>query len=358
MTRPNLLNYTLTDLEYLVADIGESKYRAKQIYKWLHQSLVRDINDMTNLSVKLRQHLSESFEISLPSIVQETPSTDGTLRWVLKFNCGNSIETVFIPESSRGTLCVSSQAGCAANCHFCQTAVGGFNRDLSVGEIIGQLNFAIHRLIELGIEKKITNVVMMGMGEPLLNYDNVLKATDMMMDDDAYGLSKYRVTISTIGIIPSLLELSKHSQASLTVSLHGTTDEIRTQIMPINRKYPLQALLQVCKNYFPKESKRKITFAYIMLDQVNDSREDAIRLANLVSNIPCKINLIPFNTFPEARFQCSSKEQIMQFKDILLAKGLQTTVRKTRGDDVAAACGQLVGQVLKRERKSKSSFNK
>ena len=351
MSKLNLLNYSLPELQELVESLNEKSFRAKQLYQWLHQQHIISVSDMHNISKSFQEKIDKIAKIELPTIEQEIVASDGTIRWVLRLSCNNSIETVFIPEKNRGTLCVSSEAGCAANCKFCQTAVGGFNRDLTAGEIIGQLSFAIRRLKELKSDDKVTNVVMMGMGEPLLNFDNVVKAVNIMMDDKAYGLSKYKVTISTIGIIPSLVKLADATEAALTVSLHATTNELRTQIMPINKKYPLEDLLDVCRNYFPKDSKRKITFAYIMLDGVNDSISDATRLVKLVSDIPCKVNLIPFNTFPGAQFTCSHMDQIQKFKNTLVSKGLQATIRKTRGDDVSAACGMLVGEVKKRQKK-------
>lgn len=349
MTKTNLLDYSLPELQALMCSMDEKSYRGLQIYQWLHSQESDDLDSISSLSKSLRLRLVENFCCELPQLVSEHIATDGTIKWVLGLGDGNEIETVFIPEANRGTLCISSQAGCAAKCGFCHTGVGGFNTDLSTAKIIGQLIFAKRRLIALSSKEQITNVVMMGMGEPLLNFHNVVKATNIMLDDHAHGLSKHRVTISTIGIIPRLLELSKLSQAALTVSLHATTDEMRTKIMPMNKKYPLAELLEVCRNYFPAASKRKITFAYIMLNGVNDTPADAKRLAKLVAGIPCKINLIPFNSFTGAIFTSSTKETIANFSSILRAKGLITTVRKTRGDGVAGACGQLVGQVMKRK---------
>ncbi len=358
MIKGNILNFEVSDLESVIEKYGEKSYRAKQIFKWVHQLGYTDFSNMSNLSLSLRDFLRQNFTVSTPMLEKEVIAADDTIRWVLNLNCKNSIETIFIPENNRGTLCISSQAGCAANCGFCQTAVGGFNRDLDVSEIIGQLHFARNRLQQLNVNMdKITNVVMMGMGEPLLNFDNVVKATGMMLDDDAYGLSKHRVTVSTVGITPKLKELSKKSQASLTVSLHATTNKLRTEIIPINKKYPLEGLMNVCRNYFPKESKRKITFAYLMLDNVNDSMEDAKRLVKLISNIPAKVNLIPFNSFEGAKYGSSPMARILEFRNFLVEKNIPTTIRKTRGDDVFAACGQLVGDIAKRTKTTKLMHN-
>ncbi len=356
MNKINLLNFDLDGLEELVLSLGEKSFRANQIFKWIHEVGCRDFDSMTNLSVSFRSDLKNKFSIDLPSVSSEKIASDGTIRWVMKLACNNSIETVYIPEKSRGTLCVSSQAGCAANCQFCSTAVGSFNKNLSVAEIIGQLRFANNRLREIYNDStKVTNVVMMGMGEPLLNFDSVVKAMSIMLDDNAYGLSKYKVTLSTVGIVPKLIELSKISPVAVTVSLHAANDKLRSEIIPVNKKYPLADLMKVCRDYFPKESKRKITFAYLMLDGINDSDKDAKELVRLISNIPSKVNLIPFNTYPGAIYSGSSMECMHRFKDILQAKGVQTTIRKTRGDDVQAACGQLVGDILKRQRRSVES---
>ncbi|NQY42092.1 MAG: 23S rRNA (adenine(2503)-C(2))-methyltransferase RlmN [Legionellales bacterium] len=349
MTKESILGFSISDLELLMQKYGEKPYRARQIFKWTHNLGCSDFSKMSDLSLPLRNSLQEKFIFTSFSIQSEIKSTDGTIRWVLKLTCGNSIETVFIPADNRGTLCVSSQAGCAVNCGFCQTAVGGFNRNLQVSEIIGQLYFAKNRLKYLGTKiSKITNVVMMGMGEPLLNFDNVLPATNIMLHDDAYGLSKYRVTVSTVGILPRLLELSRKSQVSLTISLHATTNALRSKLIPINKKYPLEDLMKVCRNYFPEGSKRKITFAYLMLDGINDSIEDAKRLVKLINNVPAKINLIPFNFFQGAIYQSSPRARIIEFRNFLLNKNIPTTIRETRGDDVSAACGQLVGDIVKK----------
>jgi len=303
---------------------------------------------MTNLSKVLRARLEDSCEIRPPEIVHEQISADGTCKWVLQTDAQNRIETVFIPEEGRGTLCVSSQVGCALECSFCSTARQGFNRNLSTAEIIGQLWVAQR---ELGIGA-VTNVVLMGMGEPLLNFNNVVAAIDLMLDDHAYGLSKRRVTLSTSGIVPALDKLAEVSEVSLAVSLHAPTDELRDELVPINRKYPIRELLAACKRYVGRDHRRKVTIEYVMLDGVNDTPAHARQLVRVLSQVPSKVNLIPFNPFPGSGYRCSSREAIQRFSDILQAGGLITTTRKTRGDDIDAACGQLVGQVRDRTRRT------
>jgi 23S rRNA (adenine2503-C2)-methyltransferase len=302
---------------------------------------------MTNLSKALRDYLAEHCVIRAPDLVQEQSSADGTRKWLMQVDPVNRIETVFIPEQGRGTLCVSSQVGCALACSFCSTARQGFNRNLSVAEIIGQLWVARR---ELADSDRITNVVLMGMGEPLLNFDNVVGATRLMMDDFAYGLSKRRVTLSTSGVVPALDRLRDVSEISLAVSLHATDDELRNELVPINRKYPIQDLLQACKRYVGRENRRKVTFEYVMLDGVNDTPRHARALVRLLSHVPSKVNLIPFNPFPHSGYQCSAPEAIDRFAEILRDAGLIATRRKTRGEDIDAACGQLVGQVKNRGR--------
>lgn len=322
--------------------------------QWIHQAGYHDFAQMTNLGKTLRERLSQIAEIKLPEIVACQQSKDGTCKWLLKLDCGNCIETVFIPEANRGTLCVSSQVGCALNCSFCSTAKQGFNRNLSTAEIIAQVWLAVRSLSKNDghHDKHITNVVMMGMGEPLLNFDNVVAAMDIMMDDLAYGLSKKRVTLSTSGVLPDLERLREVSPVALAVSLHAPNDELRNVLVPINKKYPLEQLMKLCKSYFKNEPKRKVTFEYVMLKGVNDQPEHARQLVKLLKDIPSKVNLIPFNPFPLTQYERSSKEAIDAFRDILVSKGINTITRKTRGDDIDAACGQLAGEVKDRTTRS------
>ena len=344
----NLLNFDRKAMEEFFVRIGEKAFRAVQLLQWIHQRGLSDFDRMTNLSKSLRTYLAEHCEIRAPEIVFDQQSADGTRKWLLQVDATNRIETVFIPEEGRGTLCISSQVGCALACSFCSTARQGFNRNLSVAEIIGQLWMAQRELGELG---RITNVVLMGMGEPLLNFDNVVAATQLMMDDYGYGLSKRRVTLSTSGVVPALDRLAQVSEISLAVSLHAPDDVLRDQLVPINRKYPLKELLPACKRYLGKEGRRKITMEYVMLDGINDTPAHARALIRLLSHVPCKINLIPFNPFPGAPYQCSSAAVIARFSTILQDGGLITTTRKTRGEDIDAACGQLVGRVNDRSRR-------
>lgn len=336
----NLLNYNREDLAQFFVERGEKAFRATQIIQWLHQYGVTSFSEMTNLSKALRQELEEIAEVKMPTVLLRENSRDGTCKWLLQLEQGNSIETVFIPEPGRGTLCVSSQVGCALDCSFCATGKQGFNRNLSVAEIIAQVWVAVHE------GHKVTNVVMMGMGEPLLNFKNVVKAMDIMMDDFAYGLSKYRVTLSTSGIIPAMKNLQEASECALAVSLHAPNDELRDILVPINKKYPLQELMEVCKEYYKNSPRRVVTFEYVMLAGVNDSRDHAKQLRCLLQDIPCKVNLIPFNSFSGVDYKSSRPEVIEEFRNLLT--DIQTNVRKTRGDDINAACGQLVGKVIDR----------
>ena len=348
----NLCDFDLSTLQATLAPWVGKTFHATQIYKWIHQHQVTDIHAMTNLSKALRERLTHAAEITLPTITYERISQDGTIKWLMQLSCGNHIETVFIPERTRGTLCISSQIGCALNCTFCATATQGFNRNLQISEIIGQLFVAKQRLAALNTPRKITNVVMMGMGEPLLNFDNVVKSINIMLCDNAYGLSKYRVTLSTSGLVPALQKFSTLSDASLAISLHAPNDQLRDELVPINKKYPLKLLLDTCRNYFEKGSRRHITMEYVMLDGVNDTINHAKALAKILKDIPCKINLIPFNPFPHTRYGCSSAQALESFQRYLMAKGLNTVVRKTRGDDINAACGQLVGNFKDRTKRS------
>jgi 23S rRNA (adenine2503-C2)-methyltransferase len=344
----NLLDFDRKGFKAFFVDLGEKPFRATQLLKWIYQEGVIDFDEMTNLSKSLRTYLKEHCEIRSPEIVAEQLASDGTCKWAMQTHCGNRVETVFIPEERRGTLCISSQVGCALACSFCSTAQQGFNRNLSTGEIIGQLYLAQQRL---GSERRITNVVMMGMGEPLLNFDNVVAAMNLMMDDFAYGLSKRRVTISTSGVVPAMQRLSEVCDVSMAVSLHAPYDALRDQLVPINIKYPLEQLMEACKQYAKTGPRKHITFEYVMLDGVNDSKEDAEKLLKLLKNVPSKINLIPFNPFPQSHYRCSKKATMLQFRDILHNAGIITTIRKTRGEDIDAACGQLVGQVKDKSRR-------
>ena len=345
----NLLDLDRKAMEGFFAELGEKPFRAVQVIKWIHQRGVYDFDAMTDLSKALRAKLSELCEVRLPEVIFDQRSADGTRKWLLRLDGGNAIETVFIPEPNRGTLCVSSQVGCALECSFCSTATQGFNRNLTIAEIIGQLRFAVSALAEEG--RKVTNVVFMGMGEPLLNFNNVVAAASLMVDDHAYGLSKRRVTISTSGVVPALYRLAEATDVSLAVSLHAPNDEQRDQLVPINKKYPIAELLPACRNYLGNNPHRRITWEYVMLDGVNDQDEHARQLARLLAGIPSKINLIPFNPFPGSRYRRSSPERIQRFARILQQAGYVTTTRRTRGDDIDGACGQLVGKVHDRTRR-------
>ncbi len=344
----NLLDFDRKGLQDFFVERGEKPFRATQLLKWIYQEGVEDFEQMTNLSKSLRAHLHEHCHMATPEIVVEQIATDGTRKWAMQTHCGNRVETVFIPEEGRGTLCVSSQIGCALACTFCSTAQQGFNRNLTTSEIIGQVLVAQKRL---GSGKRITNVVMMGMGEPLLNFDNVVAAMHLMMDDFAFGLSKRRVTISTSGVVPAMYRLTQVCDVSLAVSLHAVTDELRDQLVPINKKYPLKELMEACRDNAKIAPRRTITFEYVMLDGINDSMQDAQGLIRLLKAVPSKLNLIPFNPFPGSSYRCSSNTTINRFKTLLNDAGIVTTVRKTRGEDIDAACGQLVGQVEDKSRR-------
>ena len=346
---------TLQDLEVFFTESGEKAFRASQVMKWLHQLLATDFDEMTNISKNLRETLKQVATIDAPEIVFDQTSADGTRKWVMQLEGGNKIETVFIPEANRGTLCISSQVGCALDCSFCSTARQGFSRNLSSAEIVAQVWMASRLLAENKQENRnITNVVLMGMGEPLLNYDNVLKAITIFMHDNAYGLSKRRVTVSTSGVLPKLDLLGQDTDVALAVSLHAVTDEIRNSLVPINQKYPLKELMASCRQYIENQSaKTHITFEYVMLDGVNDSRQDAIKLVKLLKGIAAKVNLIPFNPFPDSGYDCSPMPVIKEFKELLMKSGLVATIRKTRGEDIDAACGQLVGKVEDKSRRER-----
>ncbi len=348
--KTNLANLDHEGLKAFFASIDEKPFRARQLLQWIHQRGVTDFDLMTDISKDLRTKLKDTSDVIFPQILLRKPSTDGTQKWLMQMPDGNAIETVFIPEDDRGTLCISSQVGCMLTCTFCSTGTQGFNRNLSTAEIIGQLWIAVRELSkkEGHHDRHVTNVVMMGMGEPLLNFDNVIPALRLMLDDLAYGLSKRKVTLSTSGVVPEIYRLKAACQVSLAVSLHAPNDTLRNEIVPINRKYPLSELIKACQDYVGHDPHKNITFEYVMLQEVNDFKHHAEELIPLVKDLPCKFNLIPFNPFPGTKYERSSNNRIHAFKDILEKAGLITTIRKTRGDDIDAACGQLVGEVQDR----------
>ncbi|WP_434777749.1 23S rRNA (adenine(2503)-C(2))-methyltransferase RlmN [Neisseria sp. Ec49-e6-T10] len=344
--RINLLDFDLVQLTKYFSSIEEKPFRAKQVLKWMHQMGVNDFAQMTDLAKSLRAKLTQHAQITVPELLLEKISQDGTHKWLLNVGTGNGIETVFIPETDRGTLCISSQVGCALECTFCSTGRQGFNRNLTTAEIIGQLWWANKALgVTPKNERVISNVVMMGMGEPLANYENVLSALNIMLDDNGYGLSRRRVTVSTSGMVPQMDRLKEDCPVALAVSLHASNDTIRDNIIPLNKKYPLKELMAACQRYLVKAPRDFVTFEYVMLHQVNDEVTHARQLVELVKEVPCKFNLIPFNPFPSSGYERSNSERIRAFRDILQNAGLVVTVRKTRGDDIDAACGQLAGQV-------------
>ena len=348
----NLLNLNRASLESYFVEIGEKPFRAKQLMQWAHRRGVTDFAQMTDMSKELRETLSHEACFELPRISTIQQSKDGTRKWLLSVDgAENSIECVLIPEKSRATLCISSQLGCTLNCSFCSTAKQGFNRNLTTAEIISQLHLVHHTLLREGHEQGVTNVVMMGMGEPLLNFDAVISAVDMMCDDYAYALSKRRVTISTAGVVPAMKKLNQVTDVSLAVSLHAPTDALREQLVPLNRKYPIRELLDACHSYVDGHKSRKITFEYVMLKGVNDSLTHARALAKLIGNIPCKLNLIPFNPYPHAIYQSSDRTTIDRFRETVSSKGIVTVTRRARGEDIDAACGQLVGRFKDRSRR-------
>ena len=374
----NLLGLDAQALEAFVAEIGEKPFRAKQLMRWVHRCGESRFADMSDLAKTLRERLAQTAVVSAPPVISDDLSEDGTRKWLLEVGNGNAVETVFIPEANRGTLCISTQAGCTLACEFCSTGKQGFNRNLTTAEIVGQLWLASRAL---GIappseyssqgacgpaderaasgsgerrsvgERVVSNVVLMGMGEPLLNFDNVVPALQLMLDDNAYGLSRRRVTVSTSGIVPLIDRLREACPVALAVSLHAPNDALRDRLMPINRKYPLGELLAACMRYLDRAPRDFITFEYVMLSGVNDSEHHARELVGLLADVPSKVNLIPFNPFPGAEFQRSPREAIRRFSDSLNAAGIVTTTRKTRGDDIDAACGQLAGQVQDRTRR-------
>jgi 23S rRNA (adenine2503-C2)-methyltransferase len=349
----NLLDFDAVALTEWFAERGEKPFRARQVLRWMHHFGVADFDAMTDVAKSLRLMLKGSACVVPPVPVRDTVSTDGTRKWLLDVGNANAVETVFIPETTRGTLCISSQAGCALDCAFCSTGKQGFNRNLSVGEIIGQLWLA-NRLLgaDPAGERIISNVVMMGMGEPLANFDNVVSALRLMLDDNAYGLSRRRVTVSTSGIVPAMDRLREACPVALAVSLHAPNDALRDELVPINKKYPLKELLAACERYLVSAPRDFITFEYVMLDGINDHDEHAWQLIDIARQVSCKFNLIPFNPFPSSGFERSSSNRIKRFSQILQDAGIVTTTRKTRGEDVDAACGQLAGQVKDKTRRT------
>ena len=360
MASVNLLDFDLDALAAWCGAQGEKRFRAVQLFRWIHQKGESDFAHMSDLAKSLRDKLAARAVVQPLKVISEQVSTDGTVKWLFDVGGGDAVETVFIPEADRGTLCLSSQAGCAVGCRFCSTGHQGFSRNLSTGEIIAQLWFAEHqlrqRLKTVQGERIISNVVMMGMGEPLQNYSALLPALRVMLDDHGYGLSRRRVTVSTSGVVPMIERLQADCPVALAVSLHAPDDALREQLVPLNRKYPLAALMAACRAYLAAAPRDFITFEYCMLDGVNDSPEQARALIALVqgqgalNRVPCKFNLIPFNPFPASGLTCSPRDRVMAFAKLLQDAGIVTTVRKTRGDDIDAACGQLAGEVQDRTR--------
>ena len=352
----NLMGLSRLQMEQFFLELGEKKFRAHQILKWIHHAGITQIEEMSNLGKALREKLMKVAEVRPPEIVSQQDSSDGTRKWAIRVEGGGLVETVLIPAGNRATLCVSSQVGCALDCSFCSTGKQGFQRDLSAAEIIGQVWLAIKSYdgFKPGDRRIVTNVVMMGMGEPLLNFDNVVAAMDLMLEDLAYGLSKRRVTLSTSGVVPALDRLAAVSEVSLAVSLHAPNDALRNQLVPINRKYPIAVLLESCRNYMAAQSdkNRVVTIEYTLIEGVNDQREQALELAELLRDVPCKINLIPFNTFAQSEYQRPSGNAVSRFWQVLIDAGYIVTIRTTRGDDINAACGQLVGEVVDRTSRS------
>ena len=360
MSPVNLLDFDLDALAAWCAELGEKRFRAVQLFRWIHQKGESDFARMSDLAQSLRGKLASRAVVQPLRVISEQVSTDGTIKWLFDVGGGDAVETVYIPESDRGTLCVSSQAGCAVGCRFCSTGHQGFSRNLSTGEIIAQLWFAEHQLRRRALlpasDRIISNVVMMGMGEPLQNYAALLPALRVMLDDHGYGLSRRRVTVSTSGVVPMIERLQADCPVALAVSLHAPNDALREQLVPLNRKYPLAELLAACRAYLSVAPRDFITFEYCMLDGVNDSPEQARELIALVNGqgaaprVPCKFNLIPFNPFPASGLICSPRDRVLAFAKLLQEAGIVTTVRKTRGDDIDAACGQLAGEVQDRTR--------
>ncbi len=351
-SRTNLLDLDREKMREFFVGIGEKPYRAEQIMRWIYHRLESDFEAMTDLGKGLRSKLSECAYVGVPETVHEQASTDGTCKWLLGMHAGNAVETVYIPEPSRGTLCVSSQVGCALNCQFCSTATQGFNRNLSAAEIIGQVWVAAKKLGNVPHQqRRITNVVMMGMGEPLMNFDNVVTAMNLMRDDLGFGLANKRVTLSTAGMVPMIDKLSEQADVSLAVSLHAPTDDLRTELVPLNKRFPIVELMDACRRYAKRRPRTTITFEYTLMKGVNDHPEHARKLAKLMHTLPGKVNLIPFNPFPGARYECSDADVIARFQKILNDAGVIAMLRRTRGDDIDAACGQLKGRVIDRTKR-------
>ncbi|MBK7616061.1 MAG: 23S rRNA (adenine(2503)-C(2))-methyltransferase RlmN [Vitreoscilla sp.] len=359
MSKVNLLDFDLDGLAAYCEGLGEKRFRATQLFRWIHQRGAADFGAMTDLAKALRDKLGGVAEVRPLPVAAEQVSADGTIKWLFDVGAGNAVETVFIPEDDRGTLCVSSQAGCAVGCRFCSTGHQGFSRNLSTGEILAQLWYAEHRLRERFAlsagERVISNVVMMGMGEPLQNYSALVPALRAMLDDHGYGLSRRRVTVSTSGVVPMIDRLREDCPVAMAVSLHAPNDGLRDELVPLNRKYPLHELLEACKRYLQKAPRDFITFEYCMLDGVNDTEAHAQELLALVNgrgehHVPCKLNLIPFNPFPSSGLTRSPRATVLAFAKVLQDAGVVTTIRKTRGDDIDAACGQLAGEVQDRTR--------
>jgi 23S rRNA (adenine2503-C2)-methyltransferase len=351
--KPNLLGLDAPGLARFCEGLGEKPFRARQLQRWIHQLGEADFAAMSDLSRALRERLAEAACVAAPQIVGDETTADGTRKWLLKVDGANAVEAVFIPEVGRATLCVSSQAGCVLDCSFCATGKQGFNRNLTAEEIVGQLWLANR---ELGCPSRakriISNVVFMGMGEPMLNLDNVIPALRLMLDDNAYGLSRRRVTVSTSGVVPGMDRLREECPVALAVSLHAPDDALRDRLVPVNRKYPIRELLQACRRYLEKAPRDFITFEYVMLEAVNDGDAEARALARIAERVSCKFNLIPFNPFPNTEFRRSPPERIRRFARILQAKGVTVTTRRTRGDAIDAACGQLAGEVADRTRRT------
>lgn len=350
--RVNLLGLTRAGLEAYFHEMGERPFRAVQLLKWIHQRRVTEFSAMTNISKELRVRLEREAAVQLPEIVTTQKSTDGTIKWLIRMASDNCIEMVFIPDEPRGTLCISSQIGCALNCTFCSTARQGFNRNLSSAEIIAQVWLARNLLESDTSERRtITNIVLMGMGEPLLNFDNVVDALDLMLEDNAHCFARRRVTLSTAGVVPKIDALKQRCPVSLAVSLHAPNDRLRDQLVPLNKHYPIRDLLAACRRYVQDDPREKVTFEYVLLAGVNDSPAHARELALLLADVPAKVNLIPFNPFPMSGYERSSNVVIDEFREVLMTKKILTITRKTRGDDIDAACGQLAGEVQPRSRR-------
>jgi 23S rRNA (adenine2503-C2)-methyltransferase len=353
--KPNLLNFDAAALEAYFASRGEKPFRARQVLRWIHQRGETDFRRMSDLAKALRDALGAEAEVEVPAVVEDHSAEDGTRKWLIKVDGANAVESVFIPEAQRGTLCISSQAGCVLDCAFCSTGKQGFNRNLTTAEIVGQLWIANRELGQHACgERVITNVVMMGMGEPLLNLKNVIPALRLMLDDNAYGLSRRRVTVSTSGVVPEIDRLRDECPVALAVSLHAASDALRDRLVPVNRKYPIRDLLAACRRYLERAPRDFVTFEYVMLEEINDSIADARGLVDIAAQVSCKFNLIPFNPFPGSGLRRSNPDRIRGFTEVLQRAGVTVTTRKTRGDDIDAACGQLAGDVADRTRRTRT----